>query len=161
MAVLLVNVLPLVVLLILGFTIGSYRERRHLKRLAEREAASQDIGVVNLKTVTDADQATGATLVMGQAVIATDYFKSFVATLRKLIGGELHTYERLMGRARREALLRMLDHARQLGASEVWNIRYESSNIMSGNRRNQFAVSVEVLAYGTAVFRKPQDHATV
>lgn len=154
----LLNVVPVVVLIIIGFTVGSYRERRHYRQLAEREAKNQDVGVVNLREVISPETVGGATLVMGQAVIASDYFKSFIASLKKLVGGELQTYERLMERARREALLRAIDRAREVGATELWNIRYETSNIMSG-RGNQFAISVEVFAYGTAITRKSETHA--
>jgi uncharacterized protein YbjQ (UPF0145 family) len=57
-----------------------------------------------------------------------------------------------MERARREATLRLLQHARDLGATEVWNVRYETSNIMSASRRSP-GVSVEIFAFGTAVTR--------
>lgn len=143
--------------IVLGLTVGTYRERRHFRHLAEREAQSQDIGVVNLRHVTSPETVCGATLVIGQAVIATDYFKTFIAGWKKLIGGELRTYERLMERARREALLRALDQAREFGATELWNVRYQSSNILSGGRK-RYAVSVEVVAYGTAIKRKSAEH---
>ena len=55
-----------------------------------------------------------------------------------------------MERARWEAKLRMLESARRMGAGEVWNVRFETSNIRSSNR-NSPAVSVEVFAFGTAV----------
>jgi uncharacterized protein YbjQ (UPF0145 family) len=95
----------------------------------------------------------GATLVTGDAVISTDYFKSFAARLRGIIGGEVRSYDSLMLRARREALLRMLEQARGIGASEVWNVRFETSNIRSATR-NSVAVSVEVFAFGTAITRQ-------
>ncbi len=52
---------------------------------------------------------------MGSVVIATDYFKVFAAGLRNLFGGEMKTYRTLMGRARREAIVRMLEQAQELG----------------------------------------------
>ena len=91
-------------------------------------------------------------LVSGDAVIATDYFKGFAARLRSIVGGEIRSYVTLMERARREATLRLLQQARDVGATEVWNVRYETSNIRSGARRNP-SVSVEVFAFGTAVVR--------
>jgi len=86
-------------------------------------------------------------LVAGSVVIATDYFKVFAAGLRGLFGGELRTYRSLMSRARREALVRMLEQAKQAGAQAVWNVRFETSTI-EGKRR---AGGAEVLAYGTAL----------
>ena len=140
-------------LLILGITIGSWRERAHFHSLAQREQEYTDIAVVNLKTVSDPASVVRAEMVSGDAVIATDYFKGFLAQLRNIVGGEVKSYESLMRRARREATLRMLQQARELGATEVWNVRYETSNIRSSSSRNP-AVSVEIFAFGTAVARR-------
>jgi len=89
-------------------------------------------------------------LVVGDVTIASDYFKTFAATLRMLVGGELRTYESLMERARRESLVRMLEQAKQLGANAVYNVRFGTSSIRSAQRRNRAAM-VEMCAYGTAV----------
>ena len=141
-------------LLVLGFLVGSVRERRHFASLTRRELQFTDIGIVNLKRVSHPEQVRNACLVTGDAVIANDYFKGFASALKKLIGGELRAYETLMERARREATLRMLQQARDIGACEVWNVRYETSNIMSGSgRRRNPGVCVEVFAFGTAVVR--------
>jgi len=153
---LLITFLPILFLIALGYGVGSYRERQHLKSLAIRENALADLTVTNLKTVTEPETVQQAALVSGDAVIASDYFKTFAASLRNIIGGELKTYETLMTRARREATLRMLAQAKKLGATEVWNVRYETSNIRSstsGSRNKAGAASVEIFAFGTAVLR--------
>ena len=147
------QVVPVAVLLVLGFVVGRWRERSHYQSLIQREAEFRDIGVVNLKTVPHPEQVDRAELVCGDAVMATDYFKGFAARLRNIVGGELKSYETLMERARREATLRVLEQARKIGATEVWNIRYETSNIRSASRQNP-AVSVEVFAFGTAIVRR-------
>lgn len=152
MAELWFQVVPVVVLLVLGFTVGSWRERLHFRSLTRREQQFQEIGIVNLRTVREPETVKGATLVCGDAVIATDYFKGFAARLRNIVGGEVKSFETLMQRARREATLRLLAQARAVGATEVWNVRYETSNIRSTSRRNP-AVSVEVFAFGTAIVR--------
>ena len=144
--------LPFLALIVLGVTIGRMRERAHFHSLVRREQAFADIKVLTLKAVSDIKSVTSATLLIGSVVIATDYFKGFAASLRKIIGGELRSYETLLERARREALLRVLAGARDFGAAEVWNVRYETSNIQGGARRSP-AVSVEVVAYATAVVR--------
>ena len=137
----------------LGFFIGSWRERRHLASLDHREPQYADITIRNVKTVPDPHAVTHSALVMGEAVIATDYFKSFAASLRNIVGGEMKTYETLMKRARREATLRMLEQARRAGATEIWNVRYETSNIRSSARGRTQSPCVEVFAFGTAVRR--------
>jgi uncharacterized protein YbjQ (UPF0145 family) len=148
----LIQLILVVMLLLLGFSMGGWHERAHLRSLARREQELADIQVRNVKVVPDADAVSETGLVMGEAVIATDYFKSFAAGLRNIVGGEVRTFEKLMGRARREATVRMLEKARAMGASEVWNVRLETSNIRSAGGRSK-AVSVEVLAFGTAVKR--------
>ena len=90
-------------------------------------------------------------LVMGNAVISADYFKPFLASLRKIFGGRLGAYESLVERARREAILRMKAEARARGAAMVFNVKLETSRVFKGRRRS--VLSVEVLAYGTAVVR--------
>ena len=144
---------PLLIFLALGLSVGRLVESRHFKALARREQTYRDIMVTNLKRIPDPDSVREVALVSGDAVISTDYFKSFAAKLRGMIGGEIKAFETLMHRARWEAKLRMLEKARQMGAAEVWNVRFETSNIRSANR-NSAAVSVEVFAFGTAVVRR-------
>ena len=141
---------PVVVFLILGLLSGTFLEKRHFKSLARREAAMRDIMVTNLRALPTGCAVAPVGLVTGEVVVASDYFKTFVANIKKLIGGELRTFETLMERARREALLRMMDHAKAMGANRVLNVRFESSNIGS-MRRNKGAAMVEMYAYGTAV----------
>ena len=148
-----IQFLPIVVLLIFGFSVGSLVERAHFKRLAAREAALADMLVTDLKTLPAGCDAGVFGLVTGEVVIASDYFKSFAARLRKLIGGELRTFESLMLRARREALVRMLESARRMGADAVVNVRFSTSNIGSMRGKRQAAM-VEMYAYGTAILVK-------
>lgn len=148
-----IALLFVVVPIAIGFGIGSWRERSHFKSITRREEQAANVQLNNLRHVTDPRSVRSAALVSGQAVIATDYFKSFAASLRNIIGGEVRTFETLMERARREARLRMIHEAMALGATEVWNIRFETSNINSSGPRNP-AVSVEVFVFGTAVIRQ-------
>ena len=140
---------PVIVLLILGFSIGGMVERAHFKRLAKREAALSHMLVTDLRKLPSGSGAPCG-LVTGEVVIASDYFKTFAATLKKLVGGELRTFETLMERARREALVRMMEAAHQQGANAVVNVRFATSNIGS-MRRKKAAAMVEMYAYGTAL----------
>ena len=148
---------PFVVLLAFGFTIGGIVERAHFRRLQVREDALRDMIVTDVKTFPPRCASEPFGMVMGQVVIASDYFKTFAAGLRKLVGGDLRAYETLMERARREALVRMLESARQMGANYVVNVRFATSNIGSGgaHRRRRGAAMVEMYVYGTAVFVPP------
>ena len=128
--------------------IGKGIELHHFKKLEQREQQLSGIIVTNLKSVPPQYHQAQPILVMGSAVIATDYFKVFMAGLRNLFGGEMKSYVTLMERARREAMVRMLEQAAGQGASAVWNVRYETTTTQGQQKKKPGGV--EVLAYGTA-----------
>lgn len=146
-------VLPALMIVVLGIGIGGYNERKHFRSLARREKHYKHIRVNNLKRIDDASSCVRGQLVIGSVVIATDTFKSFVTGLRNLVGGEMKAAQKLLVRARREALLRMLAEADTLGSNEVWNVRFGFSNI-SQMRGRGGGMQVELYAYGTAVVRQ-------
>lgn len=138
-----------VVLLLLGFIAGSAIESNHFASLKRREAELSGIMMSDLKRLPPNWEPTNPQIVAGCACIATDYFKTFVAYLRGLFGGEIKNLNSLVERARREAVVRMLEEARDAGANIVWNVRIETMVVQS-SQQNQSA-GVEVLAYGTAM----------
>lgn len=135
-----------VLLLVSGFVIGRVRERTHLARLDAEEQAVAGIMLTDLKTPPPGMAVDRAHLVMGEAVIATDYWKTFAAQIRNLFGGEVRSLGTLMSRARRQARVRMTRQAMELGATAVINVRLETAEIGGGN-----APITEVYAYGTAL----------
>lgn len=132
-------------LLVLGFIVGRILEGRHLAELDQREAATASIVVIDVKTLPPGFEATTGTLVMGEVVIAADYFKTFAASLRTIVGGEVKAYQTMLTRARREARLRMVEQARALGAELVINVRFEWSEV------GPQLPSAEIFCYGTAI----------
>jgi len=141
------------VLLALGFFSGRRVERNHLRQLDQREAQVRHLIVTNTKFIPPELGYRRAEILLGEAVIASDYFKNFVAGLRSFFGGELKSLETLMDRARREATLRVLEVAAAQGASAVFNLRLETSNIGAMQGKKQ-APMAEVLVYGTACYRE-------
>ena len=104
--------LAIPVLFILGgFLVGYTVERRHIASLEEREAPLENIQCTNLKTIPGDKLAQDRFYVDGQAVIASDYFKTFAMKIRNIFGGEMHAMQNMMIRARREALVRMTQNA--------------------------------------------------
>ena len=79
-----------------------------------------------------------------------DYFKRVLAALRQFVGGNVTSYESLLDRARREAILRVLEQCGN--ADEIINLRIETSTISDGHQST--VGSVEVLACGTAIYYK-------
>lgn len=133
------------ILLIAGFFFGSNREKNHYKSIFERQKKYSSIATRSEK-IRDFTPYTEAQLVSGSVVIASDYFKNFVASIKNLFGGRLTSYESLMDRGRRESILRMKEMASNWGADEILEVRLESSALD--------AIGIEVFAYGTAVKRR-------
>ncbi|MEE9303717.1 MAG: heavy metal-binding domain-containing protein [Thiotrichaceae bacterium] len=138
-------------LLILAYWIGSYRERQHYKSIIKRENTLNSLPAVNLKTAPKGSFEHA--LVMGNVTISVDYFKRFLATLHAFFGGRITSYETLLDRSRREALLRMKEMAKEKQAVLILNVKYETVSIFKGSGKS--IGSVEVLAYGTALIPHP------
>lgn len=132
------------VLLVIGFGFGQLNERRHYKSIEKREKELTVLPAVASKHP-PADSAYRQQMVIGSVVIASDYFKSFVAKLVNLFGGRIRSYEPLLDRGRREALLRLKEQSKLFGGSMVFNVKYETSRIGGG------VTTIEVMAYGTAM----------
>jgi uncharacterized protein YbjQ (UPF0145 family) len=141
---------PVVVLLVSTYLIGSAVERRHFRRLRQRELRSRNLPVATIRELPAGWQVEECALVSGSCVISLDYFKRFVAGLRLLFGGRIASYETLLDRARREALLRMKEQAFEAGYRAVIGVRLETSQIAAATRQGGTA-GVEVLAWGTAL----------
>lgn len=142
-------------LLMLGWTAGAYTERRHFRRLEEREEANRGFIVTQLKAFPGG--ATGQLppqLFIAESVIASDYLKTFVAGIRKFFGGEVGTYLTLLERARREALLRVIEQAKAAGYDTACNLRYDTADIGGGTNAQKGVVTVAVVASATAYCRK-------
>ena len=88
-------------------------------------------------------------LVAGSVVIADDYFKKVVAGLYSLVGGRVRSYESLLDRARREAVLRMKQSARERGPGMIINVKFQTFAI--GGRSKNSMTGVEMLVYGTLI----------
>lgn len=149
------QIVPFIVLIAIGVIFGSISERRHFERLRHDEAALSHILQSNLKNIPDVhakDLEEGAMLVTGSVVVAMDYFKKIAAKIKGVFGGSLRSYETMLERARREAIVRMLKEAEAVGATAVHNIRIEFSAISGNNPASPGGA--ELLAYGTAVKAK-------
>jgi uncharacterized protein YbjQ (UPF0145 family) len=140
-----------VVLLAIGWFAGRASEKRHFRELAETEASLRDILVfAERRPPTDRAFRSG-TLVVGSVVIAEDYFKRIAAGLRSLVGGRLTAYESLFDRGRREAVVRMKQEARRVGATMIFNVRFETSSLSEDQSGRAPMFSAEFIAYGTAL----------
>lgn len=142
--------LPLFMLM-LAYLIGTVIEATHFRHIRRREDEYRDYPVVTFDTMPADWDAAHATMVAGNIVISLDYFKRVIAGLRALVGGRVKTYEPLLDRARREALLRMVEQARALGYDAIFNVRLETSRLANSSGEGNRTAGVEMLAFGTAV----------
>jgi len=88
-------------------------------------------------------------VVFGNTVRAKHIGKDLTAALKNIVGGELEEYTEMLRDARTEAMNRMINEAKKIGADAVINIRFTTSQTMAG--------AAELLAYGTAVKIKKKD----
>ncbi len=148
------NLIIFLALMVLGYLAGTWAERRHYRSIAQREANWLHLPALTLPEAgIDSGNVAQARLVSGSAVISIDYFKRFLAALRNLFGGTVKSYETLIDRARREAVLRM--KAEALGAAAIVNVRIETSTIGGhGRRGSKSTTCLEAVAYGTALYLK-------
>ena len=82
-------------------------------------------------------------IVQGSTVRAKHVGRDFMAGLKNLVGGELKGYTELLQDSREEAMQRMSEQARQMGANAGVNIRVATSSVAQG--------AAELFVYGTAV----------
>ena len=79
----------------------------------------------------------------GSTVRARNIGRDIFAGLKNIVGGEISEYTRLQAESREQAMQRMKDDAKKMGADAVINIRMTTAMIMQG--------TAEILTYGTAV----------
>jgi uncharacterized protein YbjQ (UPF0145 family) len=82
-------------------------------------------------------------VVRGIIVRSRSLFGNIAGGLQSLLGGNITIYTELCENTRRDAYDLMVQHAIQLNANAIINMRYDANDVMSG--------ITEVLAYGTAV----------
>lgn len=136
-------------LLFVGFLAGKIAETLHFKSIEKREVEFDNIKVFTVKKIPEIALGVDQPFVSGMVVLSHDYFKGFLANIRRIFGGRIRSYETLVKRAKREAILRLKAQARDQGASAIYNLRLETSSVSKGQRN--MVVSVEVFAYGTAI----------
>ena len=82
-------------------------------------------------------------LVRGNTIRSRFIGNDLMAVFRGIAGGEIHEYTKMMAESREQAIDRMVEDARALGADAVICVRFQTSMIMKG--------AAEIMCYGTAV----------
>ncbi|MEF9994831.1 MAG: heavy metal-binding domain-containing protein [Acinetobacter sp.] len=130
------------VLFFIGWGFGRFIEQKHLRELDEKERLLSHIYIDTNKFQTSNYQGQ---LISSNVVISHDYFKYIIAQIQNFFGGRLTTYESVVERARREAIVRLKQEAEKVGAKQIMGLRLSTTELgMQGGM-------VEVFAYGTAI----------
>lgn len=79
----------------------------------------------------------------GSTVRARNVGRDIFAGLKNLVGGEIEEYTKLQAHSREQAMQRMEEDAKKMGADAIVCVRLTTSMVVQG--------AAEILAYGTAV----------
>ncbi len=90
-------------------------------------------------------------IVKGSSARARHVGKDILAALRNIVGGEVTEYTKLIGESREQAIERMIEEAKKLGADAIIGVRFGTTQIMQG--------VAEILSYGTAVKIKKKEES--
>ena len=99
--------------------------------------------------VTPASQVAGRTitetlgLVRGNTIRARHLGRDITAVFKALVGGEIEEYTKMMAESREQAVARMVEEARGIGADAITDVRFTTSYLMSS--------AAEILVFGNAV----------
>ncbi|MGR0306766.1 YbjQ family protein [Acinetobacter beijerinckii] len=141
-------IFQIVIFLILfsvGWGFGRHIEQKHLRELDEKEKQYAHIRIDTNRFV---ETNSNGQMISSNVVISHDYFKYVLATIRNFFGGRLVSYESIVERARREAMLRLKQEADRIGANHIMGVRLSTTELgMQGGM-------VEVFAYGTAIIHQ-------
>ncbi len=99
--------------------------------------------VTTTETISGKKVVKTLALVKGNTIRARHVGRDIVAGFRNIIGGEITEYTKMLAESREQALDRMQEEAKKLGANAVVGMRFITASIMGG--------AAELLAYGTAV----------
>lgn len=86
-------------------------------------------------------------MVYGITVRSRGLGGNIVAGLRTIAGGEIREYTELAQQARQEALNRLSEHAKSMGANAVLSVMFDSTEMAQSMS--------EIIAFGTAVVVSP------
>lgn len=130
------------VLFFIGWGFGRFIEQKHLNELEQNE---HRLAYIRIDTNKFKSSDNHGQLISSNVVISHDYFKYIIAQIQNFFGGRLTTYETVVERARREAIVRLKQQAENAGATQIMGLRLSTTELgMQGGM-------VEVFAYGTAI----------
>ncbi|MCC5849836.1 MAG: heavy metal-binding domain-containing protein [Verrucomicrobia bacterium] len=142
-------VVPLL-LLVIAFFGGNAIALNHNKRLEARQQLVDHIRITDLKGyIRPQPGRCTPGLFCAEITLGIDHFRGFLGKLKNILGGEVKSYEKTLDRARREAILQVMEQAHAAGMNAVTNLRLEFVDISGNANRAKKAAMVTIMAYGT------------
>ena len=100
--------------------------------------------VVTTESIAKKEVTRTLGVVKGNTVRACHLGEDIMAFVKNLVGGELNEYTEVIAQAREQALDRMVQEAKALGANAVLGLRFSTFYVTQG--------AAEIMAYGTAAY---------
>ena len=88
-------------------------------------------------------------VVAGEAVMGTNIFRDFFASVRDVVGGRVGSYEKVLKDAKREALDDLAEEARKLGANAVLGVDLDYE-VVGGDNKTMLIVSANGIESNSA-----------
>jgi len=101
------------------------------------------MNITNIETIPGKTIVEHHGVVSGSTVRAKHVGRDIMAGFKNVFGGELKGYTELLAESREEAMQRMTEQAKSLGANAIVNVRFSTSSVAAG--------AAELYVYGTAV----------
>ncbi len=101
------------------------------------------MNITNIETIPGKTIVEHYGIVSGSTVRAKHVGRDIMAGFKNVFGGELKGYTELLAESREEAIERMTEQAKSLGANAIVNVRFSTSSVAAG--------AAELYVYGTAV----------
>lgn len=140
--------LPLLILAV-AFFAGNVISSRHDKQLRERQQQVGHIRTTDLNRFYKPDSGIQAQMFTAEVTLGIDHFRGFLGSLKCIFGGQIRSYQKTLDRARREALMQVVEQAAATGYNAVANLRLEFVDISGKANMVKRASMVTIIAYGT------------
>ncbi len=139
-----------IIILLLGLYFWKRAERKHYTSIHQREETYKNIIVLSDTDLKQAKNNQSEWILIAEGtVVSIDAFKKLMAGFVNIFGGRMKSYESLVDRARREAILKVKQRAEESGCNVIANLRLETSSISKSTKNSVGAV--EAMAYATGL----------
>ena len=142
--------------ILFSYLVGNaYQKRKLNDTLAREKASMMAFGGRDPLTTTvqlyPPAQITHGRLLTANVSVGPSWWQFGLAGLKKIIGGRIHVFDRVLEFGRREALQRLREAAQAEGVDHVINVRLDTSTIVVNKGGNSKTGALEIFAYGTGV----------